>query len=68
MGRRELREELQASWSTYEAREPGRPFRKKDIIDADELASGERTAPSTSCTGLMPSSLLPLSLIARGAR
>ncbi len=44
MGRRELRAELQSSWSTYEPRERGVPFRKRDIADADERASAERAA------------------------
>lgn len=44
MGRRELRAELQASWSTLEPREPGKPFTKKDIADAEERASAEAGA------------------------
>lgn len=38
MGRRELRSEIQSTWVTYE-HEPGTPripFRKQDLVDADE--------------------------------
>lgn len=35
MGRRELREELQSTWTVYEPREPGTPIRKKDVADAN---------------------------------
>lgn len=46
MGRRELRDELQSTWSTYTPRVPGTPFRTKDLEDADERASlGEPSHP-----------------------
>jgi hypothetical protein len=48
MGRREMRAELQASWSTFTPRVPGTPFRRKDLEDADERASlGEPSHPGT---------------------
>jgi hypothetical protein len=38
MGRREQRAELESTWCVYEGREPGTPFTRKDIEDADELS------------------------------
>lgn len=50
MGRRELRAELQATWSVYTPRRPGTPFTKKDLEDADEAhrrsSAGESSHPA----------------------
>lgn len=51
MGRRELRAELQATWSVYQPRVPGTPFTKKDLEDADEAhrrrsSAGESSHPA----------------------
>jgi hypothetical protein len=43
MGRRELRAEMQSTWSTYTPRVPGTPFREKDIEDAAERERAHET-------------------------
>jgi hypothetical protein len=80
MGRREMRAELEASWSVYEAREPGTPFRRKDIEDADELralsvremrdeaAAAEGSLLAKPARDVQLSRMLPLALIAQGSR
>lgn len=45
MGRRELRAEVQRTWSVYEPRVPGTPFSQKDIHDADERAERDGLLP-----------------------
>lgn len=43
---RDLRAELEANWTVYEPRVPGTPFRKKDLVDAQERPeSTESTTP-----------------------
>ena len=44
MGRREQRAELRSTWMVLETREPGVPFRRKDIVDADARLDAERAA------------------------
>lgn len=78
MGRREDRAALESTWTTYEPRVPGTPFRKKDIADADERAAlGEPSHPGEP---LLPaarsaarpdgdySAILPRKLLARFGR
>jgi hypothetical protein len=80
MGRREQRAELESTWSTYEPREAGVPFRTKDIVDADERESAER-APTEAGAAAVGATLdaqaarhrdlasaIPRRLIALGAK
>lgn len=44
MGRREQAAEMRSTWMVLEPREAGRPFRRKDLDDADARLVAERAA------------------------
>lgn len=62
MGRREQRAELESTWVTYEPREPGTPFRKKDLVDAEDRAIAEAAdAPKAPAVSRLPRRLRSVS-------
>jgi hypothetical protein len=54
MGRRELRDEIQARWVVLEPRKPGTPFRKKDIDDSVHTSPVSDAAVESSEESVAP--------------